>query len=669
MPVQSTRLAALLVGLVLLVPLATAATSLYNTITNGTANEQHAFANFDSPASAVGDFDRDGRPEIVSFNDNKWLYVLSTTQPRVLAEILTPYPSGWGARPINDPAIADVDGDGRLEIVAANSAGYVCVYEYSSGTSTTSMSFTRRWCDRMDTYGAVGADAGVAVEDVNGDGRMEIYSQVETRGLFAYNHDGSTRWTKDSYGGNAGPLLTDLEGDGRKEVVFFSDGGTVRAFDASSGSSKWTFHSNAYVSPASIPVAGNAADIDGDGKREVVYSARHAPEGDTNYDDNHLMIFVLSHTGSLQKRWQPSWGNPLSYTHPVLIDVNGDGTRDILMQDWNTIGHKPGNWERLGNANVFAYKHDGTFLWRTELDNSWSNDDLAVADVDGDGSWEVLAIGRSGADGVWYLDLRTGAKEGHVSVGSDWLALRGPIAGNLLGDGRLSWAISIDRTGSSEGGWKVFRTDAPCRVAFAGWQNEFGCGGGSTPPPPPPDDGGTGGSAGSVTFTHGGGNEWWVEVKVGPTPSSVQAMDTGGSWVTLELKSWGEWAGSFHIEPGHLVKFRALHGSTWTESCWYTHPGGSCSGSSTPPPTSGSFSATFKNVRGNEWWVETDVSTSGGTLSGVDARVNGGSWIALEKQDWGSWAKSFHAEGTVEFRARSTDGQQVVSGKYSWPPS
>ena len=756
------RATALLLGLVFVSASALAGTTLLTDINNSTANEVNAFRNFDAPTSAVADFDGDGIPEIVAHNDNQYVYVLSTTKPRVLAEFKPDYPSGWTVRPINDPAVADVDGDGRLDIVVVNSAGRVCVYEYQSGTSTTSMSFARQWCRTMDTYDSPGADAGAAVADVNGDGKMEIFSQVEKKGLYAFNWDGSTRWSKNEWGGNAGPLITDLEGDGKKEVIFFSDGGTVKAYDASSGNSKWTFYAGSYVKPASITLAGNAADIDGDGKQEVVFGARDAPAGDTYYYDNHLMIFVLSHTGSLQKRWQPSWGNPLTYTHPVLVDVDGDGVKDILMQDWNTIGHKPGNWEKLGPANVFAYKHDGTFLWRTQLDNSWSNDDLAVADVDGDGKQEVLAIGYNGnMDGIWYLDLRTGAKESHVGVGSGWQVLRGPVAGNLDGSGKTSWAVSVDKSGSSEGGFKIFRTDAACNVAFGGWQNTFGCGkGGSTPPPPPPsggtfdatfsspggnawwieitvkanaglsrvdasinggswrplelkswgdwaashhapegsivrfratstsgatdlsdcyrwtsgtvvscsDGGGTAPPPGGVTFKHGGGNEWWVEATVSPTPSAVQAMDTNGAWVSLELKSWGEWAGSFRIEPGHQVKFRANHGGVWTESCWFSHPAG------VQQCTSGGgsgFSASFKNVRGNNWWVETDVTVSGGTLAGVDARVNGGSWTPLAKQSYGSWAKSLHVPtgSTVEFRARSTDGATAMSSGYTWPPS
>ncbi|HLE97535.1 MAG TPA: carbohydrate-binding domain-containing protein [Candidatus Thermoplasmatota archaeon] len=87
-----------------------------------------------------------------------------------------------------------------------------------------------------------------------------------------------------------------------------------------------------------------------------------------------------------------------------------------------------------------------------------------------------------------------------------------------------------------------------------------------------------------------------------------------------------------------------------------------------PPPSP--FDATFRNVRGNAWWVEADVSAVGGVLAGVDARVGTGAWVALTKTSWGSWAKSLPAPAgsTVQFRARATDGSADVSEPYPWPP-
>jgi hypothetical protein len=179
----------------------------------------------------------------------------------------------------------------------------------------------------------------------------------------------------------------------------------------------------------------------------------------------------------------------------------------------------------------------------------------------------------------------------------------------------------------------------------------------------------------SLSFDHKGGNEWWVEVRLGGASAAsvkaVEAMDTGGAWKPLTLRSWGNWAASFQIEPDHLVTFRATFtdGAQMT-SCAFTHPAGAeqCGTTPPPPPPPGGFDATFSGVKGNAWWVETKVGANK-ALAGVDARVNGGDWKPLQPKSWGAWAASFSIpEGSlVQLRARATDGGVDFSaGGWRW---
>ena len=186
-----------------------------------------------------------------------------------------------------------------------------------------------------------------------------------------------------------------------------------------------------------------------------------------------------------------------------------------------------------------------------------------------------------------------------------------------------------------------------------------------SPPIPPPSD--------EFDFDHKTGNEWWVEVLISPKPVAAQAMDTGGAWKTLTFRDWGAWAASFHIEPGHDVRFRAQDSSgAWHESCWFTHPAGveKCdSPPPPPPPPPGEFDATFSDVSGNEWWVQVDVDANE-PIASVHARIADETWHALTKRSWGAWAASFHVpDGSlVEFRATSTDGDTDLSDSYyRWP--
>lgn len=189
-----------------------------------------------------------------------------------------------------------------------------------------------------------------------------------------------------------------------------------------------------------------------------------------------------------------------------------------------------------------------------------------------------------------------------------------------------------------------------------------GSGGGTTPWTP------------TLTPSAGGGK---VSIAVTSDRTVTQAsMETIGNDAVVAMSTTNggaTWSATATLSDGALVRFslRASDGATFTSGCYkYTASSNSFAAASCTP-TTGTFTATFKNVRGNEWWVETDVTVSGGTLAGVDARVNGGAWVALTKQSYGSWAKSIHvlAGQHVEFRATSTTGQTSLSASYTWPPA
>ena len=206
----------------------------------------------------------------------------------------------------------------------------------------------------------------------------------------------------------------------------------------------------------------------------------------------------------------------------------------------------------------------------------------------------------------------------------------------------------------------------------------IGAGATSAPEPAPAPTTGTPSSPIPAGFTPTAGNAWWVQVKVSGAPAGVDARVNGGAWKPLTLRSWGDWAGSMAAPSGSTVQFQARDAAgaatlsgcyRWTDRAPIACPGsggtGTDGGGSTP---TGTFAATFTNARGNVWWVETDASGSG--LAGVDARVNGGTWVPLAKTSWGSWAKGMAAPAgsTVQFRARDAAGSSALSPTYGWPP-
>ena len=175
-----------------------------------------------------------------------------------------------------------------------------------------------------------------------------------------------------------------------------------------------------------------------------------------------------------------------------------------------------------------------------------------------------------------------------------------------------------------------------------------------------------------ASFETPGGNEWWVEVYVDANKPVVRvdALVDGAFSHGLSEREWGAWAASFHVPDGSIVEFRAFSEIFDTErSGQYRWPSGEpVDEGEEPPPPSGDFDAMFHTSGGNQWWVEVNVDANE-PLAAVHARDDGGAWIALEKKDWGAWAKSFHVEdgSLVDFRATSTDGDTDISGTYRWP--
>jgi hypothetical protein len=168
-------------------------------------------------ATAVGDLDADGKPELVTMSYDS-IYVLEADG--------TPLP-GWpqaiaGAKfSYQSPALADLDGDGDLEIVvgAHQSAAGVYVFQHDGSTYPGWPQLVGTW-----TY------CPPTVCDLEGDGQLDVLAGREGFGpgnpsqvFWAWNSDGTAKpgfpYVSATGGGAAGPITTaDTDGDGKLEI-------------------------------------------------------------------------------------------------------------------------------------------------------------------------------------------------------------------------------------------------------------------------------------------------------------------------------------------------------------------------------------------------------------------------------------------------------------------
>ncbi|HEX2065556.1 MAG TPA: hypothetical protein VHI93_01970 [Candidatus Thermoplasmatota archaeon] len=405
---------------------------------------------FDAAPKAY-DIDGDGRDELIAQADDTKVYVFRL-DGRVLATLPTTTPPAWHIERVLNGVEAGVLRPGEPpSIVVTTHAAYVSAWQYDAARSGEGqLAFTKKFERRMtECHRSPGMDAKATLAKVTEDGATTIFVQTEEVGFYALRPDGTTLWKQCWGGGNGAINVADLDGDSRPEAIVAGDSGLISVLDARTGAPKWSYDSrSAGIQPASIPTMVTVAELDGRSPKEILYVARHAPPGPPEtFAHDHMAIFAIhaspsGNTGELLWMRQPAWANPLSYTHLAVADVEGDGAPDIFGMDWNTIGHRPGNWERLGPAHVFRLDAAGNDVWVREVDAWWSNQDIALANVDGKGLSVLVNGPGGGRDGLWRLSAATGAAEGFLPL-KDWKMARGPVVHDLRHDGRMQLVFPV----------------------------------------------------------------------------------------------------------------------------------------------------------------------------------------------------------------------------------
>ena len=179
----------------------------------------------DDGLTAVGDFDGDGLPEIalITATFDPWVpaavRMLSALDGTVLGppHVMpppedSPYPSQ------EDPAqliAADIDGDGRDELVVENSEE-IQALDWSGGT------FSVKWRHPTDEgpYGA----AGMIAYDFDGDGAAEVVDQYPGAWAIYDGRSGAVLslmplQTTSGGAGDVSPVIADIDNDCRTEII------------------------------------------------------------------------------------------------------------------------------------------------------------------------------------------------------------------------------------------------------------------------------------------------------------------------------------------------------------------------------------------------------------------------------------------------------------------
>ncbi|MCH8811960.1 MAG: VCBS repeat-containing protein [Gemmatimonadetes bacterium] len=310
--------------------------------------------------------------------------------------------------------MADLDLDGYLDVISVHESDT----EYDGvADGYVRLAFGSDDPDRWELLTlAEGPEAGaaedVSVADVNGDGYLDIIVAAELAHLIYFQNPGANartaRWeriipsvTRDR-GSYIRVFFADFDGDGRPEVVAANKGAqntpNARTAELSNISwfeiagdpldgSSWIEH---VLTRVRVPINSQPVDLDGDGDLDVVGGSRgegrimwfeNTSRGSISFVEHTIEIDASSVSGDVptNARWRVTGFN-LEYA-----DLSGDGRLDIITGSGNSLV-----WlEQPANPSQ---------AWRLHFIGSNAPDAMtgfAMADINDDGRPDVITGGYS----------------------------------------------------------------------------------------------------------------------------------------------------------------------------------------------------------------------------------------------------------------------------------
>jgi VCBS repeat-containing protein len=308
-------------------------------------------------------------------------------------------------------AIADLNGDGKLDLVVPDTYGGTVSVLLGNGDGSYGA---------PTAYPVYGAHK-VAIGDLNGDGKLDIVSNLDNGGsadgalaVLLGNGDGTFQAQPTTYavtGNAAGVTLADLNGDGKLDAVIPNQYGTV--IDVLIGNCDGTFEPATTYEAGNGPGAVTIADLNGDGKLDLVVQ---------DNGSNSLAVLLGNGDGTFQA--------PMIYAGVsgyAISDLNGDGKLDVG-------GSTADGFEvLLGNG-------DGSFQAPT-IYTTVSGGGIAFGDLNGDGIIDIAhANYQNNSLSVWL-----GNGDGTFQPDSSYATGNNPFAvamADLNGDGMLDIAVT-----------------------------------------------------------------------------------------------------------------------------------------------------------------------------------------------------------------------------------
>lgn len=271
-------------------------------------------------------------------------------------------------------AMGDVDGDGLDEYVlglGTGGGGWIAVLDDSSHQNALLKRIQIEW----GTYNTGNGEVFPAVGDLDGDGKAEIVAGLGTgsQGWIEIFGNASTgyrhlEWRQVSWpnynaaNGTVHPAIGDLDGDGKSEFILGlanGSGGWIEVLQSAAGNyahQSWIqVHWPAYNS-ANGTTWPSAGDIDGDGRAEIVAGLGQGSQGWVEFLDDQ----VASHASLKWFRipWD-AYNTANGETHPAVGNLDSDSRSETVFGLGRFAGN--GGWLFTLDDAISGYASLGWF--------------------------------------------------------------------------------------------------------------------------------------------------------------------------------------------------------------------------------------------------------------------------------------------------------------------